>query len=290
MWPFFKHKLRPYIFSDFGVRSLCNAEDLVFFYDKLTCAFTSLPFSLYAIFDAHGNDPNFLNKLKSLPISHIVSTSLTPCEDIQQILISDPSLSIFSGSTLSLILIFNNKIKIYTVGDSKVYIWKNHSLAYVSPQHNAQNLHEIQRLISEDKVFHIKPEIGIQVIHDDLISLDRNSSVIDFDSSFSLAMTQSIGHKGLTGLLPDVFELHFFDYDNIILVAASDGIWDMLNMSFPPDIHLIQSSSVTHILDFVENRWKKQWNMIDNGIIYPKQTFPYDGYDDLALVVWKHFL
>lgn len=246
--------------------------------------------------DGHGDD-TFINLLKSLDWDNIMGKE-NSYEYLMNIL--DNSVNLYnnnSGSTLAMVKIFPNKIYTLTIGDSRILIFKNKELFYKSCPHNLQNNIEKERFKHDASYKKIvkKPFPGViseieQEIH--------YIKYITFNPDVTLNMTQSIGHKGVTGYYPEHCYFLYNNTDKIKILVGSDGFFDMtvLDENIPEHIkdnNDLLLMTIDELINKIQKRWDQEWiyywNM-HNKNDFIITTFEKNAIDDISLAVWSNYL
>ena len=192
-------------------------------------------------------------------------------------------------------------------GDSEIHVFKNNVKIFTSEFHDGFNEKEMERLIKRNAVIKGREKIeggSFKVIDSENLAPCK-SCYINFKNC-EFAMTQSLGHDGITGCEPEYWEYEFDLKEHIRIVGFSDGVGDILNHE--KDGNIIASSiiSAREIASFAESRWKKEWNQKlrvlnkntkqpikdKNGndvYVSKKIQFPQNGWDDISCGVleWK---
>ena len=101
-----------------------------------------------------------------------------------------------------------------------------------------------------------------------------------------LVPTQSLGHRGITGLQPAVQQIDFGPNDEIKIIIGSDGFWDMIHSTDDNEM-LISCNSSEELCKLAEHRWKQEWNFIEN-LEFPEnieKTY-FDIFDDVSVGIY----
>jgi len=272
-----------------SVKQLYKGEDYIIEY-KGVCPYLRKEYIVIALFDGHGDDVSktFLRTLQNLPLENILKYSQEPTQEIQRQL-NWIFLPIQAGATCSIIKIFDDHIDIETTGDSKAIMAINNNIVYVSPEHNYHNPEEKKRL-DETIIYRNKKVPDILVLSPTSITQEPDPIVTTFYDKYGnnvcLSLTQSIGHRGITGIRPDRRKIYFSPEDKVDMIVASDGVWDMMNHNFEEDLAMFLSPNTTSedVAKEAEKRWKQQWKYIYKGIIYYDEKL--EIYDDISVGVY----
>ena len=278
--------------SQTETRQLCSRQDHSAYgsYD------TVLGKTVWGVaFDGHGNG-HAINKIRDANLDEIMKLP-TPWTQLQELLDSDnvPDITkINSGSTMVLtkIHIYKDEVQVVVsnIGDSTAVVFVNDKPVFMTTSHSYNNASEIVRLIQENRVdlhsVHAKEGSDFEIISPTTLRSIVGTYVL-FKTPIGekkLAMTQSLGHKGYTGLNPDTTVIRCKPTDKIRVCMYSDGVGDMLpvNGLDSYDTFSFMSSTTTALLDEAERRWKQTWIVHQNTDLRnePKTKFPSNGYDD----------
>ena len=186
-------------------------------------------------------------------------------------------------------------VKSWCVGDSQSAIIKNSELVYISCPHNLlNNPSEVERL---KKVLHyVQPSDNIPKISTKFSVIPRKAEYIRFiDNNSIIAMSQALGHNGITGLAPEYYEHIFTDTDKIRVVIGSDGFWEQHIFDGPcqedvaEDFRDLTTMSAKQLIDKMEARWKQNWKYYwipGNTERFVETSYPEEGIDDINVGVW----
>ena len=249
------------------------------------------------VFDGHGND-RAIQKIRLANLDEIMKGKM-PWIDIQKLLdqdVVDTHTKLHSGSTMVLtkIHVFEDEIRVVVtnIGDSSATVFINDEPVFTTQPHSEENGEEIVRLIREGRVdlsqVMVTKGQSFDVISSSKIRCKEGKYVVIRTQvgDFELAMTQSLGHCGGTGLRPTTTVLNCRRTDNIRVCMCSDGITDMLPVN-GLDSHgtfTFMTSTATTLLNEAERRWKQVWMVYDNMNVMnlDKNRFPKNGYDDCS--------
>ena len=188
-------------------------------------------------------------------------------------------------------------VKSWCVGDSQSAIIKNSELVYISCPHNLTNPSEVERL---KEIRHlIQPCDSVPKISTKTSVIPRKAQYINFISGVnsSIAMSQALGHNGITGLVPEYYEHIFTDNDKIRVVIGSDGFWEQHIFDGPcqedvdEDLLNLTTMSAKQLIDKMEARWKQVWKYYwipGNTEKFVETDYPEDGIDDINVGVWDY--
>lgn len=201
-----------------------------------------------------------------------------------------------SGTTATLLIITKEKGYIAYIGDSKAIVLKDNKILIETKDHKyLDNETEKDRLDNNLVPFKIGNDI-------DVMSDKEINIVQSFIHSFGshpriekLAVTRAFGHyfcrhKNLNKTLqaiPDIIEFDINTKNNMKVILASDGFWDMVNKRdisntiqkiLSENSNIYQSEALT---SYAVNRWKQEWTVIKNNQrnLY---TMPFGSWDDVS--------
>lgn len=244
--------------------------------------------------DGHG-DNSFINLIRSLQWDVIMGKE-NSYEYLVNILRNSANLyNNNSGSTLAMVKIFPNKIYTLTIGDSRIIIFKNSQLLYKSNPHNLNNSIEKERF----KYDGIHKRIDKRLFPFTISGVEQEINYIKyitFNKDVTLNMTQSIGHKEITGYYPEHCSFSYNYTDKIKILVGSDGFFDMLvldenNPEHIKDINDLLIMNIDDLIHKVKQRWEQEWIYywnIHNKNDFITTTFNQNTIDDIALSVWSN--
>lgn len=293
------------------IRLIGSKQDYIKTSLGLVDPITSELFDLIEVYDGHGPDLCIDALRYHINTTEIIRTSLLP-EVSLQLKLSEyyPLMPWDSGATFSCVKIFANRIECRSVGDSEIWVYKNGERVYNSPVHNWHNLEERERirmsgirakprpdyvpvLLSPTKI-QMEPSFRVQ-----WISFATSSATISGATSavtsctkarpsnppdrLVFVPTQSLGHRGITGLQAAIQTIWFEPSDVCKVIVGSDGFWDMIMSDC--DKEILCSGSATELAELAEKRWRQEWDFVedpDEPDKTVKNTF--DSFDDITTV------
>jgi serine/threonine protein phosphatase PrpC len=172
-------------------------------------------------------------------------------------------------------------MELRNVGDVQICVYINHTLVYHSIQHDSNNITEFERVKATGLARYDSMQLPEVSNPDDIIFKDYNLFV--WNHGFSLYPTQSLGHKGITGIFPEVKIIEFSEQDDIVVIVATDGLWDVVN----PTYDVLHSYTSEELANLAETRWKKSWNIIDNKNPQNIVKNNFTKADDIGIAVWR---
>jgi hypothetical protein len=105
-------------------------------------------------------------------------------------------------------------------------------------------------------------------------------------SMTKLAITQALGHNGITGYAPDVKTLPIQRGRRYRIVVGSDGFWDMVIHTDMVDVSRLGAWSCGELCDMAAARWKQPWTVVDENL---QVRYEFEGFqkhtdwDDVAV-------
>jgi serine/threonine protein phosphatase PrpC len=255
-------------------------------------------FQYIIVLDGHGDiTRQMMPYVRGLDFDSIMCHKC-PATYLNDLLNEGNRFHIRAGCTFACAKIFDNRVESITVGDSNVYIYVNNELVYLSPDHNITNSEEIQRLEEAGITYKTQDDQTFKLISPTSLAPDMSQSIhfltptpyIEPDTGCELfiAMTQTLGHHGITGLKPYRKTILFQDTDKVDVIVATDGVWDIIDPELiAEDKTMILQASAKDIAKEAANRWRQGWNYIYNGHTYPNTEFGPVGWDDISVGVYR---
>ena len=242
-------------------------------------------FNWCALFDGHGTD-DCINFIRNTPMEIMTDFIVSdhPIENLAKYINDNVKLRVSSGSTMCLIKIYQNRIVCINCGDSRIAIYKNGNLEFISEEHSFKNEKEKARLA--DNVTYI-PSSDIE-IRDENTLISVYSEYIEWDSDYytKLACSQALGHNGITGCAPDTVVIPITPGDRFKVIIGSDGLWDMVINE--EDMLQLWGMDADAIMKQTTDRWLQTWNMVDalnNSTRIHRSKYQPCHCDDIAVVV-----
>jgi hypothetical protein len=284
------------------VRGLCKDQDYL-----VTGKIHDIEYGI--CFDGHGSN-EFINKIRDISQSEWDEIIMTenPWNYFRDNYLSRFRTRTSSGSTFSMFKIQDNKIDTCTIGDSTLVIFRNGELVYTSTPHKLENnSSERIRLAKPDSNYVGKTNDSFPHIRSSTDVYMKESPYYIFSSGTKLAVTQAIGHNGITQYDPEFHTLSFEPEDEIKLVVGSDGMWDMIvQESTPPpewpplteteiqdvenDKQDLLKMNAEELLEKSYQRWSKpEWILHGNSRSFARVSRTnFDGYDDISVITWEY--
>ena len=284
------------------VRGLCKNQDYL-----VTGKIHDIEYGI--CFDGHGSN-EFIDKIRGISQKEWDEIIMTENPWIH---FRDNYLSRFrtrtsSGSTFSMFKIQGNKIETCTIGDSVLVIFRNGELAYMSEPHKLEtNASERIRMARPDSNYVGKTNDSFPHIRSATDIYMKDSPYYIFSSGTRLAVTQAIGHNGITQYDPEFHTLCFEPEDEIKLVVGSDGLWDMIvQEALPPpewpplteteiqdlenDKQDLLKMNAEELVEKSHQRWaKKEWILHGNSRSFGRVSKTnFADYDDISVITWEY--
>ena len=216
---------------------------------------------LYSIVaDGHGKSV-VVNWLKSKSDEYFISIcdETKPTETLEKHLLEEAH-TFDSGACISIIRTnMNTNVEVFNLGDTMTQIYKNGEKIAQSESHNWNNLSEYERKINEGATFSNElmmarlPEITNNP-HITMIKGQR----CNHTSSTNLQITRAMGHSGNTGSNYGYLSIDFARDDDIKIITASDGVWDVVH----ENESLATYSTAAELVNFAAHRWCANWNYV----------------------------
>jgi len=267
-------------------------------------------FDYILVLDGHGDVlKQLMAYIRELDFDEIMTASASANECtatyLNNLINADKRFHIRAGCTFACAKIFSDRVVVSTVGDSNIYVYINNMLEYVSPDHNINNADEVARLESEGITYILKDDQTFKLVSPTSLTYDMAKSLhftapikyVDYSTSGSelytelyIAMTQTLGHHGITGLKPATKTIYFKPTDKVDVIVATDGVWDVID----PELNVEDKDKIIHlsaedIAKEAVNRWKQGWDYIYNNETYSNTEFGPSGWDDVSVGVFRRY-
>tara|TARA_B100000902_G_C27309917_1_gene917756 strand:- start:1498 stop:2358 length:861 start_codon:yes stop_codon:yes gene_type:complete len=190
------------------------------------------------------------------------------------------------GAAISIIEITDEReVEIWWKGDAATKIMQRAENGEVDivastqiPDHDA----EMERI--SDSISCYKPTWQVEAISETEITM-RKTYYYHFSELDVLAMSQSIGHDGKTGIVDQSLKYILEDGKEYRILAASDGLWDIAALKDPSVLKRLWESDAQGIVEWAAEQWKRTWCYVfgDSRISDQKIGNP----DDVTCVVWS---
>ena len=173
--------------------------------------------------------------------------------------------TIDSGACVTAVIINNCKIDIYKVGDTNARIYINNELVLLTDDHSAMNPDEYKRKLSEGAKFEQEYMMHTLMPSSDgtLNITKRLGSYIRHSMHDICVNSRAMGHAksgqdSFTGTFIEHKTINFKDSDEVLLIASSDGVWDMFN----EEENISHIKSATDLVLLTCKRWHSDINFI----------------------------
>ena len=182
------------------------------------------------------------------------------------------------GTTISIVKIYQDKLHVLWLGDSQVHLLVDDTY-YKTVNHNTENEIECKRetnIIELNKTF--------KVINENMCK-QVSSKYFVLSNGDVLAMSRALGHEFATLQRFDEIEIPLNINSNIKILAATDGLYDMLYEEEP--LRRYVNYTAKDYINLAKNRWMQVWNIYDesSGILTPV-SFQHDM-DDIGVIVYE---
>ena len=184
-------------------------------------------------------------------------------------LLNDPNVNTeMSGSTMCLVIVCSNQIIVANIGDSRVILGKNGiSLdAVVEPltvDHKPSHPSEKNRIVSSGgRVFPVVYPDGV-VGPDRVWLADQRSPGL----AMSRSVCDEIAHRAGVISAPDFFERIIQIPQDLVLILATDGLWDVVSNRDAVQLCLRKhdtSVAVSNLIKEARQRWRCRSSCMDD--------------------------
>jgi len=188
-----------------------------------------------------------------------------------------------SGSTLSIVKIYESKIFVYWLGDSQVHIKINDEAYFKTDNHNTENTDELKKHNTTHEINTFK------ILNDHEIGF-KKSKYFKFQNIKNeleyLSVSRCLGHNFITLQHMDSISYNINKDDTFSILVASDGLHDMLYE--PYILNKYPDKDAQFFVDLAENRWNQDWNYITDDLKYKKYKFSEikGEKDDIAVAIF----
>lgn len=224
---------------------------------------TGEPGNWAMITDGHGND-KCIAYLRSIPQGELdkVISLPNPAETLFKMVNENVVLGFreCSGATLNIVKVYSDRIVCINMGDSQAAVYKNGELVFLTEFHDSSNETECERLMKENPSVSFFPSKSCVVTTDGKM-YQVDAQYVTHTSYITLALTQALGHNGVTGCAPDTTTIPYGPEDTLHIVIGSDGFWDMVAENAPEEKLRFADMSSEELLKFAIDRWLQTWDM-----------------------------
>ena len=291
------------------IRLIGSKQDYIKTSLSLVDPITSELFDLIEVYDGHGPDLCIDALRYHINTTEIIRTSLLP-EVSLQLKLSEyyPNMPWDSGATFSCAKIYTNRVECRSIGDSESWVYKNGERVYNSPVHNWHNLEERERIRMSGIGAKPRPDYAPVLLSPTRIQMEpsfrvhwtsgattsgattravtswaRPSVGVSSNDRLVFVPTQSLGHRGITGLQAAIQTIWFEPGDVCKVILGSDGFWDMILAEC--DKEILCSGSASDLAELAEMRWRQEWDFVEDPD-EPDRTIKntFDSFDDITTV------
>ncbi len=236
-------------------------------------------FDYMIVFDGHGKG-KCIESIKLFDWNKIISN--VSAKQIlsainRELLLKCGSLS-RDGSTISIVKIYKDKVHVLWLGDSQVHLLIDDNY-YKTTNHNTHNTTETQRetnIINLNNTFKVidkhtcKPVIGKYFV---------------LSNGDLLAFSRTLGHDFATLQRFDELEIPLNNDSTIKILAATDGLYDMLYEETPLTIY--NNYKAKDFTTLAKSRWMQTWNIYTDNYLNVSPVSFRNDMDDVAVVVYE---
>lgn len=201
-----------------------------------------------------------------------------------------------SGSTYIEAKIFKDRVETCSVGDSKIMVFIDDKLSYENTEHNLFNTSEKERLQEriDDGSMSIEEVHSIPLVLTPENITTQTKHYYNFNHTYKLAMSQSLGHNNITGVLPERKIIPYNPENKIRVLLMSDGVQDIICSEpeyYEKDLHSLSVLPSTEISSLAEQRWKQKWHYylkkddeLFTSYCFATPSASRSGFDDVLVV------
>jgi hypothetical protein len=215
-----------------------------------------------AAFDGHGTD-DVIQTIRNMDMASYVCSS-NPIQKIEQRIASVSNLSkhktrwICSGSTVSIVKVFSDKIVCMNSGDSQTAVFIEDDLVYINTPHTMDNMAEVERVkrvIPDHYVLQV-PKYVISTVSS--MKKAETTYIVYSEPERMCMVTQSLGHLQMLPCEPEVKIVEYKQHQNIVVFVGTDGFFDMTLLDDAKEVMDMKNNSAVDSAKKVEQRWAKQ--------------------------------
>lgn len=207
------------------------------------------------------------------------------------------------GTTLSIVKIYKTMVKCYWIGDSQIRIYDKGTELFKSKNHNGRNKKELKRLQELDDInYSINKVPSLCIVDPKTLTMKKHPQIHFFANSKceKMMMTRALGHN--EKLFPS-FETKIILLDklktencenndnknntvtnDLCVVVASDGFWDMFCESDTEDLQALLTLNAEFLVQRAVNRWKQTWNIKNSA---KTKTLSQNSIDDVSIALFR---
>jgi len=215
-----------------------------------------------AAFDGHGTD-DVIQTIRNMDMASYMCSS-NPIQKIEQRIASVSNLSkhktrwICSGSTVSIVKVFSDKIVCMNSGDSQTVVFIEDDLVYINTPHTMDNMAEVERVkrvIPDHYVLQV-PKYVISTVSS--MKKAETTYIVYSEPERMCMVTQSLGHLQMLPCEPEVKIVEYKQHQNIVVFVGTDGFFDMTLLDDAKEVMDMKNNSAVDSAKKVEQRWVKQ--------------------------------
>jgi serine/threonine protein phosphatase PrpC len=215
-----------------------------------------------AAFDGHGTD-DVIQTIRNMDMASYVCSS-NPIQKIEQRITSVSNLSkhktrwMCSGSTVSIVKVFSDKIVCMNSGDSQTAVFIEDDLVYINTPHTMDNMAEVERVkrvIPDHYVLQV-PKYAISSLTS--MKKEETTYIVYSEPERMCMVTQSLGHLQMLPCEPEVKIVEYKQHQNIVVFVGTDGFFDMTLLDDVNEVMDMKNNSALDSAKKAEQRWAKQ--------------------------------
>jgi serine/threonine protein phosphatase PrpC len=242
------------------------------------------------VFDGHGTDKciRIIDRITQERLDDIMESSYpvrTMAMEIKRMWGPQHSQVEWSGSTMGLVKVFENRLECVNCGDSQVMVFVNGILVHFTVPHNSENPVEMERLLAMGAT--TSPASQFELVSPNRMKT-KSAKYINFPDGPRLAIGQALGHNDATGYTEDTVIIPILPTDLVRVVGGSDGLWDLVMEDREEELAMLRAMECDEILQTYSARWTQVWEMEvpnTNPIKIDKCRYRPVDCDDVAVFV-----
>ena len=250
--------------------------------------------------DGHGTN-QIIDKLREFDKNNMINDIMCEDDPMTELIYRLKNIrnryNLSSGSTAIFVKIYSNRAVFWSVGDSRVMLCINNKIVYINCPHNTLHALDMERL--KGKVILNKSLDPVAVISTKTSLITKDSIYILFNDGTSLAMSQALGHNGITGYAPEKKEIFYESTDKVDIILGSDGFWDQIildensieeSADCLSDLNDLFTMTSEQLANKSDARWKQPWKYYWNPKDLTKtlDDIEHEAYDDICVGIWSN--
>jgi hypothetical protein len=253
------------------------------------------------VYDGHGRY-NCINMIKSIH-SENPDDMVSHTNPVQYMF--DKTIGCVGGSTMNFFRVdrVSSLIENFSIGDSHSWIWditdaKHPCLVMVNKKHVPDDTEEIERLSTlrlmspstmtsirnsmvRKTLVHSEDTMEQYDFYNQVVYFQRNDHSVD-----GLAMTQALGHFGLTQCSCFQYVYRPIPGHTYLCMAASDGVTDVVTYDMIRTIIMESLLDIPgRLCSLARRQWMRPWRLVRNGAQPIVSSFPMSEWDDISVCV-----